>query len=158
MNGTGEDGDRDPGEERDVGDPGDGSAPLDELARDVRQRRETRRDEGSELFEEMTVDDVDSEAVWESLLETDDAEAEGPAVGAGAEAERVGSPPGADDRPESLLPTAEFCERCPHLSAPPEVACEREGTDIVEVENSEHFRVRGCPFAGRERVDFGELD
>lgn len=148
-----EDEDRPPNEERSVDDDGEdgGRAPLDELAQDVRQRRENRSGAASELFEEVDVDGVDPDAVWESLLGTDDPVAEDATVGVGAEAERIGSPAD-DDRAEFIVPKAEFCERCPHLSAPPELACEREETDIVRVENSEHFRVQGCPFTG-QRVD-----
>jgi hypothetical protein len=141
---------------------GDADAPLGDIAEEV-QRRRQRRSEAStdedDLFEEVDVGEVDSEELWDSILGEDEPEeAEGRAVGAGAEAERVGSAPGADDRPEHRLPKEKYCQRCPYLTAPPTVACGHDGTDIVEVPDSEHFVVRGCPFAEQEDPDLRQFE
>ncbi|MHC3437373.1 hypothetical protein ACYJ1Y_04540 [Natrialbaceae archaeon A-gly3] len=47
-----------------------------------------------------------------------------------------------------------YCRRCEHFSAPPEVACENEGTEIVELVDLETFRVIDCPVVlNDERLD-----
>lgn len=134
-------------------------APLDDLSREVRQRRAERESEEADeedLFSEVDVGDVDVDEVWEELLGEDSAEAEGKAVGAGTAAEEVRAS-GPERRPEHVLPKAEFCERCPYLSTPPELACSHDGTDIVEVSDVEHFRVRGCPYAVEDEPTFEEF-
>lgn len=129
-------------------------APLGNIAEEVQRRRERRERESeaeSDLFEEMDVREVDSDELWDVIFgEEEREEAEGRAVGAGGEAEQIGTAPGADDRPEHRIPKAKYCQRCPYLSAPPMVACDHDGTDIVEVSDSEHFVVRGCPFADQQ--------
>ncbi|SDQ15602.1 hypothetical protein [Halopelagius longus] len=123
----------------------DDAAPLSDLADRVseRRRREESDDDADALFDEMSVGEVDEEALWASLA--DAAAAEATHVGAGAEEsiEEVREDvPGYADH---LVPKAEFCEQCPHLSDPPELGCDREGTEIVEVVDSDTFRVRDCP-------------
>lgn len=133
-------------------------APLDDLSREVRERREREAQEQpaeSDLFEAVDVGEIDAEQVWEEIV-SEEERAEGKAVGAGSEAEKVGSG-GPDQRPEHLLPKSEFCGRCPYLTEPPELACSHEGTDIVEVADVDHFRVRGCPFAAEDEPSFEEL-
>jgi hypothetical protein len=135
----------------------DAEAPLDDLAREVRARREARESRGSsaddlpddDLFESVDVGQVDDEAVWESFVEgeTDPEER----VGLGAEAERVADPA------EHVVPKRDFCQRCPHFAAPPETACTHDGTDIVEVIDTDSFRVRNCPVVEDEdAVQWGE--
>jgi len=126
-------------------DRADGDAPLEDLAREVRGRREARQSQTADaddppdddLFESVDVGDVDDEAVWESFVEGET----GPEgqVGLGAEAER------ADDPDERVVPKRDFCQRCPHFAAPPEMACTHEGTTIVEAVDTDRFRVRNCP-------------
>jgi hypothetical protein len=125
-------------------------APLDDLAREVRARREARDsrasvdEEDDDLFESVEVADVDDEAVWESFVEGEaEPEAE---VGLGAEARDAADPD------EHVVPKRTFCQRCPHFSAPPETACTHEGTAIVEVVDADHFRVRHCPVVEDEDV------
>jgi hypothetical protein len=131
-----------------------GDAPLDDLAGEVRARRDAR-DSRSEVgegggdlpddpFESVDVDHVDDEAVWESLAE-DETGPDG-TVGLGAEAER------ADDPDEHVVPKRGFCQRCPHFADPPETACTHEGTTIVEVVDADRFRVRNCPVVEDEDV------
>lgn len=136
-------------------DPDAESAPLDDLAREVRERRarrEARDDDAVDdpafdpadaeeideyLFESVDVAAVDSEAVWESFV-ADDGDSES-SLGVGVEATTVGT----DE--EHVVPKREYCQRCPHFTAPPETACTHEGTTIVEVVGSDEFRVRNCP-------------
>ena len=126
----------------------DDSAPLDDLAREVRARREAQETEfdadapEADLFESVEVGSVDDEEVWESFVEGET----GPEdrVGLGAEAEAVGEPD------EHVVPKRDFCQRCPHFAAPPDTACTHDGTTIVEVVDSDHFRVRDCPIVEDE--------
>ncbi|WP_435070091.1 hypothetical protein [Haloplanus sp. C73] len=126
------------------------SAPLDDLASEVRARREQREAaEGvdadappdDDLFEPVDVDQIDEDAVWEAFAEGEMApEAE---VGLGSTVEAA-----APD--EHVVSKREFCQRCPHFSAPPDVACTHEGTTIVEVVDIDDFRVRNCPIVEDE--------
>lgn len=110
----------------------------------------------SELFSEEETVDVDVEEVLATLA------ASGDAADAG--------PPGDDrddDPPEAVLEEpaggtagdhadagavvakASFCQRCEHFSQPPDVGCENPGTEIVELVDVDHFRVRDCPVVDR---------
>jgi hypothetical protein len=148
-----DDPDPDPDLDADDDPPSDAGddAPLDGLAREVRARREAREaggpDETAEapddvLFETVDVDAVDDEAVWESFVEGETGPEE--RVGLGAEAEQAAEPD------EHVVPKRDFCQRCPHFSDPPEAACSHEGTTIVEVVDTDHFRVRDCPIVADE--------
>lgn len=136
----------------------DEGAPLEEMAGDVRKRRERREQEPeSDPFEEMDIGNVDGEAVWEELLTEEEMSEAERAVGAGVSATEVGSA-SAGERIEHIVPKDQFCSRCPYLGDPPGLACEHDGTEIVEVTDSERFRVRGCPFAGREESDLADFE
>jgi hypothetical protein len=130
-----------------------GEAPLGDLADRLRRRREDRdadADAAEDPFEEVAVSEVDSEAVWEAL-EADSTDDDVGALGRDdplapdSAVERVDSGDGGTSAPEFLVPKREFCHQCPHFSAPPTVACTHEGTAIVEVADTDHFRVRNCP-------------
>ena len=126
-----------------------------------------------DAFEQMDVEPVDSEDVWADLLDDETAADDGPvaqtttaetdaaaeAVGAAVESETGPTAAGddaddvgeeADPREEHVIPKADYCQKCAYFSAPPDVACGHEGTDIVSVEDFEHFRVRGCPVVENE--------
>lgn len=91
--------------------------------------------DGAGAFESVDVDPVAVEDVWASLEEADD---ERPEVSLEGSAESV-------DGDDHRVPKREYCQRCPFLSDPPEVACTHDGTSIVAVEDADHFRVRNCP-------------
>lgn len=56
----------------------------------------------------------------------------------------------------TVVPKANFCEQCEHFADPPRVACTREGTEIRELVDREHFRVVNCPVvAERDRLREG---
>jgi len=119
-------------------------APLGDLAREVRARREARESDADgsdlpddDLFESVEVDQVDDEAVWESFVEGGTEPEEGGGLGSEAEA--------AAEANEHVVPKRDFCQRCPHFADPPETACSHEGTVIVEVVDADSFRVRNCP-------------
>lgn len=141
-----------------------GGAPLGELARRVGENRTRDAPGDRDPFEEVDVGDIDTEALWESL-DADDASSSDP-DGLGAydppegAAERVdeSATRDRDTRPEHVLDKREYCQRCPYLSAPPDVACGHDDTDIVEVVDGDRFRVRGCPMVtGEGRPDFAAV-
>ncbi|WP_299332235.1 hypothetical protein [Haloplanus sp.] len=140
-------------DDADAGDDPDDDAPLADLAREVRKRREadesasTSKSTGTDLdsdpFESVDVAEVDDEAVWESFVEGSDEPEAG--VGLGAEVHK------ASEANEHVVSKREFCQRCPHFSAPPATACTHEGTTIVEVVDADDFRVRNCPIVAERR-------
>lgn len=118
------------------------SAPLSDLARRVGERRTSRSTDGDDaLFDEVDVGEVDEETLWTSLTEPNPDDATRVGTGTAAE-ESSEDAPGHSDH---VVPKAEFCEQCPHLADPPELACEHDGTEIVEVTDADRFRVRDCP-------------
>ena len=101
-------------------------------------------------FEEMEVGELD-EDVWEALSE------EGAEAGPASAAESgVGATPVEEegDRTDHIVDKRQYCQSCPYFSDPPTVACEHEGTEIVEVADEDHFRVRGCPMIAEEGPQF----
>ncbi|EJN58561.1 hypothetical protein [Halogranum rubrum] len=153
--------------------PTDDAAPLDELAREVRERNANRENERASereaVFEQVDVDTIDRERLWEDLL-TDSADNDVDATASVGQVEQTGraeTPPSADaeaapsvdsetpsmveevespsDVTEHVVPKREYCQRCPHFSAPPDATCTHDGTDIVEVVSVGEFRVRNCP-------------
>ena len=123
-------------ESREGGDPGE--SPLSEL--DSERAADA---EASELFEEVDVGDIDGEAVWDAVVEGEADAAELLGEEATVEEEPAVEPGEAAD--EHVVAKREYCQRCEHFSAPPNATCTNEGTEIVELVDSDHFRVRGCP-------------
>jgi len=146
--------------------PGSDDPPADDPFAELGAGGDVHGDgDGDDPFEEMDVDDVDAETVWEALDRPDQgvgpspaatgaAEAVGDAGGEGGEAsgsDAAGSDgdsaPGASGAspPEHVLDKREYCQRCPYFSAPPETACEHDASEILEVVDRDRFRVRNCP-------------
>lgn len=113
--------------------PGADDSPLGDLARELEDRR---RDDGDDLFERafdrVDVESVDAGDVW-STLEDDHIEA------------TVESPRTDAEREVFVIPKRDYCQRCQYFSDPPDVACTYEGSEIVALEDVEHFRVADCP-------------
>lgn len=107
-------------------------APLDDLARSVRERRESAGEAEPDLFEEREVAEIDADAVWERL------EGEAPTREA------------TEERTVRVVEKADYCEGCPHFSSPPDVHCTHEGTEILELVDVDRFRVAGCPVVHEE--------
>ncbi|MXR39880.1 hypothetical protein GRX01_00695 [Halobaculum sp. WSA2] len=150
-----------------VGREVDGDAPLGDLAREVSRRRRRGDDHSDpdpddDPFEEVDVGDLDEDELWASLSGegsgAETAAAGGPSADVSAGSSAVAEPnavpvdgaDGGDARPEHVLDKRQYCQRCPYLTAPPEVACEHDGTDILEVVDADRFRVRGCPMVTDE--------
>lgn len=114
------------------------NAPLSELAREAQSGTEQER---SDLFEEVEVGDVDPKAVWDAVVEEQEPPEEvlGDAPDSGAAVEPTAS---AD---EHVIEKREYCQRCEYFTEPPDVSCTNEGTEILEMTDNDHFRVRDCP-------------
>ena len=145
--------------------------PLSDLAREVCERRRHGRDrtedgEGGgrvdggdgdwdDLFESVETPEIDAGTVWETLAADAD-DADPAARGVGSDAETVEA--SASGVREHVVPKRAYCQQCPHFSDPPEVACGRDGTAIVEVVDADRFRVRDCPVASDTVESDADLD
>lgn len=147
-------------------------APLSDLAERMSRQRRDRSDVDSaepapdiepelsegpppepddDPFDRMSVGEIDEEELWSSLGSDDAGVGVGAAPDAGSlggvePASGVESVDGAGpETREHVVPKDKYCQSCPYLDDPPELACTHEGTEIVEVVDSERFRVRNCP-------------
>ncbi|WP_049987990.1 hypothetical protein [Halobellus rufus] len=129
--------------EAETDDSTDDDAPLSDLAERLSERREKRTGEATDdPFEEMSIPEIDGEALWEAV----GVEGEDRSPGAGPFADTAATPLDDEtDDPEHVVEKETYCQKCPHLADPPELACTHDGTEIVEVVDSERFRVRNCP-------------
>lgn len=90
----------------------------------------------ADAFQREDVASIDADAVWEQL----------------GEARRGES--AADQRDYAEVSKHSFCEQCEHFSAPPDVACAHEGTEILAFLDMETVRVVDCPVvADRRGID-----
>lgn len=102
-------------------------APLEDVAERASDRRTSEEAPEAELFEEQDVTELDADAVWDHV------ESEGAP-------DRDG-----DERDVRVVESADYCERCPYFSEPPELSCSHPGTEIREVLDMDRFRVVDCP-------------
>lgn len=122
------------------------SMPLEDLAERIR-RKDSDADgvdteAGSDdepLFEDRSIENIDSEAVWESL--------EPGSSAAGHETQLTGA--------EHVVQKRWYCERCEYFNEPPVVRCNHDGTEIVEFVGTDRVRVRNCPVVD-ERQALGD--
>lgn len=104
------------------------------------------------LFTDEGATELDDEAVWDRI------EGDGED---GIEAEttpeldpETGPEPTAssdDGGVETVVKKGTYCEKCEHFSDPPDVSCTYPNSEIVELIDTGHFRVRNCPVVARRR-------
>lgn len=111
---------------------GEEDEPLAEIAADVERRREAD-DEDEALFQSMETETVDSDEVWAQLAGDEEVPV---AVGDVVDPE--------SERDVRRIPSR-TCHGCRYFAAPPEMACEHEGTEIREVVDVDHYEVVDCP-------------
>ncbi|WP_231185188.1 hypothetical protein [Haladaptatus sp. DYF46] len=116
--------------------------PLSGLVSDIEERRNRKSERVDDAFEEVDVGDVDTDELWDDLLNEDGGEL---VVSVPREA-------GWDDRDVRTIPKT-TCHGCPHVGNPPDLRCTHEGTDILSMPDVEHFRVADCPMVADEDVD-----
>ncbi|AUX07933.1 hypothetical protein AArcSl_0278 [Halalkaliarchaeum desulfuricum] len=128
-------------------DPDEKDQPFEEIDQDEPFEEIGRTDPFAELddegdpledpFEEMD-DEMSIENVWETLGEE------------GGEVDSTLAPVEGEGGPDvETVEKRSFCQRCRYLSAPPTVECTHEGTEILEVVDSNNFRVQNCPMIER---------
>jgi hypothetical protein len=86
-------------------------------------------------FERMNIDELDADDVWEAL----------------SDAEQRGSVSESHGRTYAEVSKHSYCEHCEFFSAPPDVACGHEGTEILEFSDLETVRVVDCPVVAERR-------
>ena len=85
------------------------------------------------VFERVDVGAIDVDSVWETL---------------GEERSR-----GTDARSQYTdVSKHRYCEQCEFFSAPPDVRCTNEGTEIVEFLDMETVRLLDCPVVAEQRA------
>lgn len=101
--------------------------PFGELADELVRRSDARpaEDPLADAFEEESIEEID-DATARSTPNEDDGDTDG--------------------SEEAVVPIESYCQQCEHFSAPPRVECGHGGTEILELVDTEHFRVSGCPF------------
>lgn len=113
--------------------------PLGDLVTDLHDRPDDGA-EFDELFEREDVGTIDGDTLWEQL---EDDEFDAASV---------------TDRQLHTIEKRSYCQQCEHFSAPPDVGCSHEGTDILEMPSLDTFRVADCPVVlAEERLERGEL-
>ena len=99
-------------------------------------------------FEQMDAGDIADEDIWELLDAgaTGEFEPAGAFGGAAATGDAVGGGFGAGAADvEHVVSKRTYCQQCPHFSSPPDVACDHEGTTILEAVGFDDVRVQNCP-------------
>ena len=119
----------------------DDSGPAEDPFSDVGNREGDPFDSFEGAFEEMDVDKLDPDEVWQDL----------------ASAESRGSVGSASRRTYAEVSKHSYCEQCEYFSPPPNVSCGHEGTDIVEFLDMETVRVVDCPIV-TEREELEDSD
>ncbi len=88
-----------------------------------------------ESFERMDTGGLDADEVWESL----------------SEAKERGSVTEMEGRTYAEVSKHSYCEHCEFFSAPPNISCSNEGTEILEFIDMETVRVVDCPVVAERR-------
>lgn len=91
---------------------------------------------GESTFQEMDVGEIDEDEVWRQIS---DAQARGSVTETGT-------------REYADVSKHRYCERCEHFTAPPEVGCTNEGTEILEFVDNDTVRVADCPIVAERRA------
>lgn len=118
--------------------------PFDELGDDT-------GDGPEDPFVEMDVEEIDEEDVWDEITaEETSAEAEAMEEAAFAEESAAGAAAVAEEN-ETIVEKSSYCQQCEFFSEPPDVACTNQGTEIIELVDTNRFRVRNCPVVRQRR-------
>ncbi|MFC7019397.1 MULTISPECIES: hypothetical protein [Haloarcula] len=85
------------------------------------------------VFERVDVGTIDADSVWAQI--TGDADLSDAASGSRY----------------AEVSKHRYCEQCEHFSAPPDVHCSNEGTEILEFTDMEQVRLLDCPVVAEQR-------
>lgn len=121
----------------------DPDGPLGDLAERARRGRDGSPDDDETMaaFETVEVDGVDVDQLW-AELEHGDID------------DTVDEPRSNTERDVEVVAKRDYCQRCQHFSAPPEVRCTHERGEILEMVDTEQFKVADCPILrGEEELE-----
>lgn len=122
----------------DVGRRSDAETPDGTPLSDMPDRDGDPFENVDQAFEAVDVGQLDPDIVWQELTS----------------AESRGSVGDAQKRTYAAVSKHSYCEQCEHFSAPPDVYCKHEGTEIVEFLDMETVRVVDCPIVTeREKLE-----
>lgn len=96
--------------------------------------------EMDEAFEDVAVDDIESDEVWEEVTEEE--------TDLATEDE---TPPETPDEDIAEVSKHDYCETCEFFSQAPEIHCTHEGTEILDFPDMESVRVSNCPIVAERR-------
>jgi hypothetical protein len=103
-------------------------------------------------FEEVDIEDIDEDDVWEEITgETADTDVETVGEAESSTEESALAAEAAADENEAIVQKSSYCQKCEFFAEPPEVACTNEGTEIIDLVDSDRFRVRNCPVVKQRR-------
>lgn len=122
---------------------GESDGPLGDIAERARRSHEgsSGDDEVMDAFEEVEVDDVDVGDLWEEL------------EGEGLD-DTVDDPRSSSERDVRVVAKRDYCQRCQHFTAPPEMRCTSDSGEILELVDTEQFKVADCPILrGEEELE-----
>ncbi|WP_327051301.1 hypothetical protein [Halomicrococcus gelatinilyticus] len=122
--------------------PATGDEPMADLVSEIEERRDRADASVDDAFTAVDVGEVDRDELWADLRGDD-----------GTDRVSVRAAEDDADRDVHTVDKA-TCHGCPHLDDPPELRCTHEGTEILAVEDTEHFRVADCPVVAEE-TDLG---
>lgn len=138
---AGSDSDDDGGPDTDVDADADVGAPLDDLVERTRDGDLADDDEVMDAFDEVEVDSVETDELW-AQLEQERIE------------ETVDEPRSDTERDVRVVRKRDYCMRCQHFSPPPEVRCQHERGEILEMVDTDRFEVADCPILqGEEELE-----
>lgn len=106
--------------------------PLKEIANSIDERKRRSDDtQTDELFQQKDIPEVDTDVVWEQLEQSEPIEQ-------------------FEEEPEvRVVDKKTYCETCEYFSAPPEMHCTHDGTEIRKLVDFEHVEVVNCPIVKR---------
>lgn len=122
------------------GDSREEREPLEDLAGRVSRRRQgagADDDLFERAFEDVSREETDPDEIWDRLAEE---------TSTAGLADSVTETEGE----EYVVDKREYCLHCQFFSAPPETRCTYDGSEILELAGTGHFRVRGCPVVAGE--------
>lgn len=102
-------------------------------------------------FIQMDVEEIDEEDVWAEITSDEASSESEPADGAEIPEESAAAASAVAEEDETIVEKSSYCQQCEFFSEPPEVACTNPGTEIVELIDTERFRVRNCPIVRQRR-------
>jgi len=104
--------------------------------------------EMDEAFDDMAVNNVETDEVWSEVTEGDDEET--------LPAETAPADERADGSSIAEVSKHDYCESCEYFSEAPEIHCTHDGTEILDFLDMETVRLSDCPIVAKHKGLEGE--